>query len=167
MRLFLFRHAEASYDAPSDDARELTSHGIATIRKLTDQLAPKHFSGLRTIHHSGLVRARQTAEHFEQNLGLDLPLSPTEHLRPEDNPRQLIPHLLNSSHDLLLTGHNPNLSHLTALLLTGDLSLPCIHFKKTGLLCLERLPLKPPASHPAGLWSLRWYLVPFGRKDGK
>jgi len=158
MRLFLLRHAEASYDAPTDHDRELTPKGEKSIYRLTAFLKKKEFAGLRAIHHSGLVRARQTAEIFRDELRPEIALEESPHLAPMDDPRALGPLLQQAEFDLMLVGHNPNLSILTAWLLTGNARTDCIDFKKSGLLCLERG--GPPNEHrPAGAWAINWYVV--------
>ncbi len=159
MKLYLLRHAEASYDANCDEDRELTRKGEKSIMALAALLKAKEFSGLKDIWHSSLVRARQTAELFNEDMQLDLPLKESDSLKPSDPPLLLLDEYLEASHDLMLVGHNPHLTLLASALLTGDASSICVEFKKSGLLCLERA---APATleRPTGQWVLRWYVVP-------
>lgn len=158
MRLFLLRHAEASYDARSDEERELTAKGERSIVQLCQQLRIKEFANLESIHHSTLVRARQTAALFREGMGLTVPLIERGGLTPMDDPTALRDFLLEGSADRMLVGHNPYLTSLAAWLLTGDAFADCIDFKKSGLLCLER-GSPPTAARPAGVWVMCWFLV--------
>lgn len=157
MRLFLLRHAEASYDAPTDEARELTPRGEQSVARLCRHLKAKPFAGLPFIVHSGLVRARQTAELFRDELSLDVPLRVWSGLTPEDDPCALAERLWASEEDLMLVGHNPHLTLLAAWLLTGDANTDCVHFKKCALMGLER-GSRPRAGRSGGTWALAWHL---------
>lgn len=158
MRLYLLRHAEASYDFPTDEARELTPKGVRSIAKLCDRVKRKELSGPQAIHHSTLVRARQTAELLHDGLKLEAPLVETVGLAPMDDPTALGNMLWKTSQDLMFVGHNPHLSLLTSWLLTGDIFSDCINFKKSGLLCLER-ESPPRDGRPAGVWVISWYFI--------
>lgn len=159
MKLFLLRHAEATYDAPSDEARELTRKGEKSVEGLARMLKPTLFDGLAAIRHSNLVRAQQTAALFKEGLALSQPLQEIEGLAPCDPPLLLLDNYLESAQDLMLVGHNPHLSLLASALLTGRPGHLCVEFKKSGLLCLERA--APPTTEiPIGQWVLRWFIVP-------
>ncbi|WP_309385920.1 phosphohistidine phosphatase SixA [Cerasicoccus frondis] len=159
MKLFLLRHAEATYDAPTDQARELTPKGERSIDKLCGRLKAKEFANLPALHHSTLVRARQTAELFRDGLQLDVPLKEMPGLAPMDDPLALSDWLHEGGEDRMLVGHNPHLSILASWLLTGNAFTDCIDFKKTGLLCLER-GSPPRADRPAGVWIMNWFVIP-------
>lgn len=158
MRLYLLRHAEASYDAPTDDARELTRKGEQSIHNLCARLKTKEFADLPMICHSTLTRARQTAELFRLDMKLSAPLREIAGLAPMDDPTALTDYLINAPEDRMLVGHNPHLSILTAWLLAGDPGADVIDFKKSGLLCLER-GSPPSPNRPAGVWVLNWFLT--------
>lgn len=145
--------------APTDDARELTPKGIRSIQQLASALPSKAFTHLRSIQHSGLVRAQETAEVFAQAMGWQLPILRCNGLRPEDSPMQLLSLIAELKDDTLLVGHNPHLTLLTSLLLAGQHTAHAIRFKKAGLLCLERFHASSP-QRPAGEWQINWYLTP-------
>lgn len=163
MRLYLLRHAEASYDASDDASRMLTFKGERSVGRLCRRLREKEFQGLQVIHHSGYTRAEQTAELFRDALALPVPVRARSRLTPMDDPRALADFLWEGEEDRMLVGHNPHLARLTAWLLTGDVEADCIHFKKCGLLCLER-GSGPCEARPAGVWLLSWFAIdrPFG-----
>ncbi|WP_309398937.1 phosphohistidine phosphatase SixA [Cerasicoccus maritimus] len=158
MKLFLLRHAEATYDAPTDQARQLTPKGERSIAKLCDRLKTKEFSQLAVIYHSTLVRARQTAELFRDEMQLKTPLQERTGLAPMDDPIALGAFLLECKEDAMLVGHNPHLTMLSAWLLTGSPFTDCIDFKKSGLLCLERIS-PPNKARPAGVWVMRYFIT--------
>lgn len=159
MRLYLLRHADATYEAKDDFSRELSPKGKRSLKQLLEQLRPKELAGISEIRHSPLVRATQSAHILRDTLELKVPLRKTPGLLPEDDPVPLIEELLCVREDVLLIGHNPHLTFLAALLLTGQPHHACIVFKKAGLLCLERVS-GATARYPGGHWALSFYLVP-------
>ncbi|WOO41892.1 phosphohistidine phosphatase SixA [Rubellicoccus peritrichatus] len=159
MRLFLFRHAEATYDAPSDEARELTEKGIKSTKKIAECLKEKEFAGLTEIRHSTLVRARQTAAIFQKEMKTGARICEAERLRPGDNPFELLKGIFEHKGDLMLVGHNPHLTILASILITGDPYSHCIDFKKTGMLSLEMIS-RPSQDRIAGIWLINWFVVP-------
>lgn len=166
MRLYLFRHGEASYDAETDAERPLTLRGIAQTEALGRTLAYKHFEGLNIIHHSTLRRARETAEHFNKAARFNLPCAPVAGLEPEADPLQTVDWLADQCLPLMLVGHNPHLTYLSSALLTGDVNHTALDFKKGALLCLE--PGRPgTAAAPPGQWLLKWFYVPSLLKEPK
>jgi len=159
MNLYLLRHAEAE-SGDSDADRRLTHKG----EKQTEQLAKflrKHEVDLdiREIWHSPLVRAVQTAEIFQKELGLDAPLLEAPGLRPEDDPRPMALRLACSRKSVLVVGHNPHFEELASCLLSGNTSPVLVDFKKCGLLHLERAE-DPSRARPLAHWILSWYLIP-------
>ncbi|MFN7339852.1 MAG: SixA phosphatase family protein [Opitutia bacterium] len=160
MRLFLLRHAEAAPGVP-DAGRLLTDRGKAQVAKMARRLDWSCLDAVKSIEHSGLVRARQTAELLAAEVPLRKPLAINAAIRPMDDPRLFAQELAAARADRLLVGHNPHLSRLAGLLLgrgQGEVSLV---LKKAAFLALERS--KPPGKEsPMGHWSLLW-LIPQGR----
>ncbi len=127
--------------------------------RLCEALSPAIFQAVKSITHSPLIRARQSAELLKSGLNLRQPLVQRDGLRPEDNPLPLISELLTGSEDVLLVGHNPHLSILADALMLGKTSGGLIDFKKAGFLCLKRV-CAPTKQSPYGDWMLSWYVVP-------
>ncbi len=153
MRLFLLRHAEA-VDHPRDEARALSAFGRRSLEPLADLVRVQGRLHEVEIWHSPLVRAVETARLFAQRLGWKTftPLARAG-LRPEDDPTDLVPLLSVRAGDLLLVGHEPFLSGLATVLLTGTVYPPKVIMEKASLLCLERI-----GSGPHVFWSVRWHL---------
>lgn len=145
--LYLVRHgkAEAGHD---DDLRRLTEGGRKTVRRVAGRLAD---AGVRPdrIEHSGLVRARETAEILAGALG-STPEA-VAGLRPEADVAPIARRLLGSpARRIMLVGHLPFMARLTCYLLTGDADSDLIHLRTGAVVCL---------SHE-GAWLLEWLLSP-------
>lgn len=143
MDLFVLRHGIAgtrgSPEYPNDDERPLTPKGV---RRMVDQVRGLNTLdvSLDVILTSPLVRAAETAKIVHQ--GLDNPgqLVTSDTLKPTGDPERLIEKLAmnyTSSSSVMIVGHEPYLSGLVSLLVTGDPE-PAIRLKK-GALCKLRI----------------------------
>ena len=137
MNLYLMRHGFAvepgtpGYD--SDGERPLTSKGERRVRRVAEALAKMEVS-FDLIFSSPLVRARQTAQALVEEAKDKQKVQLTEHLAPGGSPKELIELLQGASgpaQEILLVGHEPDLSRLASLLLTGG-DGPTVIFKKGG-----------------------------------
>lgn len=158
MDIFLLRHGIAEERAGhrgSDEERALTAEGRREMRRVARAVHAMRLS-FDIVFSSHLVRAQQTAEIVVESLRFKRRLRLSEHLAP-DAPTERQTAWLNNLRpvpaNVLLVGHEPNLSRLTSRLLTGDEQL-IIHFKKAGL-------CKVVTRHPGlELASLEWFLTP-------
>jgi phosphohistidine phosphatase len=159
MKLYLFRHGIAAdrEDFAGEDAeRPLTEEGTRKTRLAARglrRLAPE----LDLILSSPLRRARQTAELLVEAYEGAPPLECSDRLAEEGAHEALIRELRARRpvpRRLLLVGHEPNLSELAGLLLTGLPTL-AMRFKKAGAcrLTWDRIDLGPGAV-------LDWFLPP-------
>jgi phosphohistidine phosphatase len=137
MELFLLRHAIAvarqGQSVHCDRERPLTRDGIRRLRRVAH--------GMRTLHifpdrilTSSFLRARETAEIVAAELGCKAP-EPTPHLEPGGDPESLLALLserADAAQRILLVGHEPALSSLASMLLSGDARMQ-ITMKKGGL----------------------------------
>ena len=140
MKLYLVRHAIAE-DRPPD-------HGDDSLRPLTEKGREKMTriaSGLGQlgvtpdlIVCSPYVRARQTASILAKVLKYEEKLVYSNSLMPLSEPDDMIGEINEkySVGELMLVGHEPNLSMLASVLLAGNPDLP-INFKKGGICCLS------------------------------
>jgi len=109
------------------------------------------------ILSSPFLRARQTAEIVARTLKLKTRLAFSDELTPEGDPKALIRQLNElkpARKNVLLVGHEPYLSRLIALLISGE-PATTIDLKKGGLCRLETDSLR--ASRCA---TLTWLLTP-------
>lgn len=158
MRLFLLRHAEAAPGLP-DAERALTKRGRGQIEKLVESLDWSCLADIRSIEHSGLVRARQTAEDLAKLAALRVPLAIRSGMRPADDPLIMARDVVTSREDRLLVGHNPHLARLAGILLGAGTSEVSLVLKKCGFLALERA--EPVGKElPLGRWRLLWLISP-------
>ena len=148
--LYLIRHADARNGAP-DELRPLTPLGHDQVGRLAGFLRSSGAFRPSEIWHSPLVRARETAVGLDRELGLKVPLRERAGLRPEDDPDELREELAGLRGPLALVSHDPFLSSLASLLVTGRAEPPRFLMKKTGVIALE----------PAGrFWVACWHLDP-------
>ena len=139
MELYILRHgiAEAAPEplAAGDGERRLTPEGIEKMRRAAKGMKALELS-FDFILSSPLRRTKQTAEIVAEAFDLGKRLQLTATLAPDGNPKELIDELRKhhrSEKRALIVGHEPYLSRLVSLLITGD-TRASIDFKK-GALC--------------------------------
>ncbi len=120
MEIYLVRHAEAldATEGLADELRYLTRRGRKDAAKLARRLKKHHVRPGRIIS-SPLVRAVQTAELLAAEIGSDTLVTATVALSPGASAEALMALICQTDtpKSLLLVGHEPQLSHLAALLL--------------------------------------------------
>ncbi len=141
-RLYLVRHGEARAGA-DDAARSLTEAGRAAVERLGRAAAERGLA-VAAIRHSGLLRARQTAEILAARLAPPAGVRAAAGLAPDDDPEVARAECEDLTAPVLLVGHLPHLVRLEARL-TGRLTE--LALAPAGLLALERA--------GAG-WTLAW-----------
>lgn len=156
MDIYLLRHgiAEDGRAGQPDSDRALTAEGR---KKLRGVLRTASAAGVRPslILSSPYKRALQTAELAAEILEYRGELIRTRALEPGSRPEAVWDELRThkDAQDVLLAGHEPLFSTLTAFLVgCPDLR---VDFKKGGLLCLE---IDRLTAAPRGV--LKWYLTP-------
>jgi phosphohistidine phosphatase len=142
VNLYLLRHGIAvepgtpGYERDSE--RPLIPKGERRLRAAAAAMKKLGLS-FDLILSSPFVRARQTAEIMAEELKLKKHIRFSDDLVPGGNARALI-HALNelkpAPENLLLAGHEPNLSRLISLLVSGGADA-AIEMKKGGLCKLE------------------------------
>ena len=143
MNLYLLRHGIAvepgtpGYERDSE--RPLIPKGERRLHSAAAAMAKLELS-FDLILSSPFVRARQTAEIVAGELGLKKRVEFYDGLVPGGNPKVLI-HALNElkpePENVLLVGHEPYLSRLISLLVSGGADAAAIEMKKGGLCKLE------------------------------
>lgn len=151
MRVYLVRHGKAARSGYAHDAdRPLTDRGRADVERIARRMA-KAGIAVHQIRHSGMVRARETAEIFGRALnppGGVVAVSGLLYGDPVEPLARALPH---ETDPVMYVGHNPFMEELASLLLTGQNSGRPVWFTTSGTLCLE---------YEAGTWSMRWMLTP-------
>jgi len=163
MILYILRHAIAEDEAPKGDdrARRLTSRGRAKMRAVAQGM---HRLGLRfdVLLTSPLVRAVETAAIVAEVYGgkpapQELPALAAG-TPPAETARALRPFV---RHDhVVIVGHEPGLSGLASLLLTGSPTAMSIELKKGGVIALETGQLLRASGGAATGATLLWHATP-------
>jgi len=157
MELYILRHAIAvdrgtpGYD--DDSQRPLTSEGRKKMRCIAKGMKALELK-FDLILSSPYVRAKETAEIAAQVLQAQRKLKFSDDLAVDGDPRVLIKSLERSPKRVLLVGHEPYLSDLASLLISGANSAN-LKLKKGGLckLTADRLTFGLCAE-------LEWLLTP-------
>jgi len=145
MDCYLMRHGEAVPGAP-DWQRALSERGRAQTRS-TAQNARSRGASVSLVYHSGILRARQTAEMVATVLAPDQGVREMSGLCPNDDPLILKAQLDAATQSVLLVSHLPYLSRLAGVMTAGDPTYSVVEFLPATLACLSR--------QPNG-WKLNW-----------
>lgn len=155
MLVYLLRHgiAEEASASVSDPERSLTAEGKRRLKRSLSWLAAGQ-TRVDLILSSPFKRAMQTAEIARACFKVEAEILQSRSLQPSASPEEVWDEIRVHRHSeyLMLVGHNPLFSDLTAYLL-GTPSL-MIDFKKGAVLCLE---FESLSQKPRGV--LRWYIT--------
>ena len=160
MLLLLVRHALAaerdSSKYPDDSERPLVQRGRKIQARIARLLA-KHQIVPTTVFSSPWTRAWQTAGILAKGTGAGkkarVPCPPLA----QDPSLEAIARAIGprgTDEIVALVGHEPWMSELAALLLTGTLGRPSINFPKSGVMAIQSESLGP------GSGTLRFFLTP-------
>jgi len=152
LRCYLVRHGEA-VSASLDPQRPLSARGRAEVAEL-GQLALSRDVKVAEVRHSGLLRAQQTAEILAGYLQPAGGLRPTAGLLPEDDPEFVKSELEAAVQPILLVGHLPFMSRLTALLVRGDVAQSMTEFSPATMVYCAKID---------AVWRIEWQIEPSSR----
>lgn len=158
MDFFILRHAIAVEREMSDNdfERPLTTDGERKLRRVVKGIREMELS-FDLILSSPYVRARQTAEIVAKSLGQEKELRLWESLGADSTPREFLAEfraLEPAPASPVVVGHEPFLSSLIALLVTGT-PRSFVTFKKAGLCKLQI-----EAMRPGKCATMEWLLTP-------
>ncbi len=160
MNLYLLRHGLAVEPGTpgfaKDSDRPLLPKGERKLRKIAKTIGAMEIS-FDLILSSPYVRARQTAEIVAEVLGLRKKLELSDALTPAGSVKRLVDlinHLQPAPTNVLLVGHEPYLSELISLLVSGHVGFAVV--MKKGGLCR----LSVQALHAGHCAALEWLLTP-------
>jgi phosphohistidine phosphatase len=150
MQVYLVRHGKASKDPtiPTDAERPLTHRGRADADAIARFMANAGVQ-VHQIRHSGLVRARETAEIFGQHLNPPGGVIPVHGLHYADPVDELAKELVLEPQPVMLVGHNPFMERLAAAMLRMDGGQTPVWFATASTACLDYI---------EGAWSVKWVL---------
>jgi phosphohistidine phosphatase len=150
MEIYLIRHAHAE-DGTDDAARVLSEKGQRQIRKMAAQMRRGELLEAREFWHSPLVRSRDTARLLAGRVGGGIRLVEVKGMEPYADPAGLARKVQKLRQSVAIVGHEPHLSALASLLLTGRSDPPLLILKKGAVAALEG-----SGRH----WALRWLVSP-------
>lgn len=157
MMLYIMRHglAEDTATGGGDGERKLTAEGREKIRKAA--------AGMRTlkveldaIATSPLVRATETAAIVAAEFGGSPAPQPMPALAAGSAPAEVLTALkhLEPCESLMIVGHEPALSRVASLLISGSAEAAGIRLKQGGVIALEL-----PDRIERGAAQLRWMMT--------
>jgi len=149
VNIYLVRHGEAVSER-LDPQRPLTSSGREEVERLARMGATKNVQ-VTAIFHSGILRAKQTAEVLAEPLRCTSGVQPLSGLRPQDDPAIAKAELEAAENPIMLVGHLPHLNRLVALLLSGDAESQVLEFPPATMVC---------CSNDTSKWKISWMLTP-------
>lgn len=141
VRLYLVRHGEAGPGSP-DSRRTLTSAGRAAVARLATACVAAGFR-VDQIRHSGLVRARETAEILAARLVPASGIEPMAGTEPDGDVEGAAIELAALDVPVLLVTHMPFVAELAGRLVSGRRSALAPAFATAELRGYER---------EAGVW---------------
>ena len=138
MNLYILRHGLAvEYGTPgykTDSERPLTPEGEKKTRKIAEGLLAMGVSPDKILT-SPFVRARRTAEIVAEEFKVENRLEECDYLASGGDHGKLIDYInehCGEAQDIMLVGHEPDLSHLISVLVAGRAGLG-LTLKKGGL----------------------------------
>lgn len=160
MNLYILRHGIAvdpgTAGYPRDSERPLVPKGERRLWQVAEAMEALELS-FDLILSSPYVRARRTAEIIAEAFNARKKLEFSTELEPDGSMKKLV-QFLNSleptPNEVLLVGHEPYLSGLISLLISGE-EISAVTMKKGGLCKLAADALKPGRCA-----RLEWLLTP-------
>lgn len=149
MDVYLIRHGDAVSAAENAErplsplGRQQAAHAARTI--------VEHDTAISRIFHSGILRARQTAEIIVQALKPTPVIESHSGLLPEDDPAIVAAELDGLDHSIALVGHLPYMRRLAGLLIYGDPERVAVDFLPATVLCCSRFRER---------WKISWISAP-------
>ncbi|HSF58302.1 MAG TPA: phosphohistidine phosphatase SixA [Candidatus Binatia bacterium] len=147
MNIYLVRHGEAVSEK-QDPQRPLSPSGRQEVERVARMAAAKNVQ-VSVIFHSGILRARQTAEILAQSLRCTSGVQPLSGLRPQDDPAIAKAEIEVAESPIILVGHLPHLNRLVALLIGADVDSPVMEFPPATMVC---------CSNDTSNWKISWTL---------
>jgi phosphohistidine phosphatase len=150
MHVYLIRHAHAD-EGKDDAARPLSKKGHKQIRRIGRFLRKAKAVDAAEFWHSRLARSKDTAELLKKRLRSKARLVEVSGIENDDDPTIIARKLVKARHPVAIVGHDPHLSALASLLVSGRAQPPCISLEKCAVLRLD---------HQGTRWSVHWQLSP-------
>lgn len=149
MKVLLVRHGEAM-SGDVDPERALSSRGQRQVEQVSAFLDDANVDFDR-IMHSGMTRARQTADQLGRYLLPGIKTEAVVGLKPNDSVKHFAEQVLEWTQNTIIVGHLPFLAKLVAQLISGGKAQhPFVRFNPATAICLER--------DEQGSWNIIWMI---------
>ena len=149
MDVYLIRHGDA-VSAAENAERPLSVIGRQQAAHAARAIV-EHDAIVSRTYHSGILRARQTAEIIVQALNPARIVESHAGLLPEDDPAIVGAELHGLEHSIALVGHLPYMRRLAGLLIYGDPERVEVDFLPATVLCCSRFDAS---------WKINWISAP-------
>ena len=150
MSLLLVQHGK-NLPKDIDPEKGLSPEGKKDVEEAAAVLKTKEVS-VSSIYHSGLKRARETADIFAAVLGSGIEVLEMEGLTPLDDVTKLNP---DPEKDVMLVGHLPFMERLVSFLIAGSPERPpVVKFRNGGTVAMDKYT-------ESGAWYIKWTLFPY------
>jgi phosphohistidine phosphatase len=149
VNIYLVRHGDA-LSAAENPQRPLSSDGRNRVRQ-TARLAVKRKIEVSAIYHSGILRAKETAEILASYIMPLPPVAPLPGLLPEDDPAIIQAEIEVAKTSMVLVGHMPFMSRLAGLLVNGDPERPVVELSPAMMVCCAKSNAQ---------WKIGWQIAP-------
>jgi phosphohistidine phosphatase len=150
VKLFLVQHAKAA-SKDVDPERPLTEAGKRDIQEVSGFIKRLNLS-VDCLWHSGKQRAEQTAEALGKVIEVRKETIARDGLSPNDNVTAIRNEIISGRQDIMIVGHQPFVSKLASLLLTGSELSGTVAFKQGSIVCLN--------CYQENQWQLDWMIIP-------
>lgn len=121
MKIYLVRHGDAENPLANSE-RPLTNYGEKQVLELAKKIKEKDFD-IDEICHSGILRAQQTAQIIQKELGGTHSLVKVDDLLPESDIEIWFEKLSESKKNIMLVGHMPFMAFLGEALMKNQIEL--------------------------------------------
>ena len=155
MKVFIMRHGEAEAYAPSDEERNLTSHGESQSAKIAQWLMKTHNVTFDYVLVSPYIRAQQTWQTIKPMLNVaDAKVEISDEITPYGNSDDVVEYVkalgsVAEIENILIVSHLPLVGYLTADFVPGIMppmfptsAISCVEFSystgKSELLWLQQ-----------------------------
>jgi phosphohistidine phosphatase len=148
VNFYLVRHGDA-LSAAENPQRPLSFDGRRHVQQ-TAGMALERSIQVSAIYHSGILRAKETAEILAERMSVAT-VAELSGLLPEDDPAIVKAELEAANDSIVLVGHLPFMSRLAGLLINGDPERPGVEFFPATMVCCVR-----STTH----WRMSWVVAP-------
>ena len=132
----------------------LTEIGRQEIKQTGSLAAERDMKNITKIFHSGMNRAKETAELLAEHTNPDIKPEEAEGLQPKDDPKIWVDRLKSGEFagDVAIVGHLPHVARLATHLLCKNADEDFFDPGRASIFCFEQ--------DKGNTWLLKWMITP-------